>query len=195
MSTPSTKIRILQAAQELLLQGNNNTSMADIARATGISRQAVYIHYASREALLLALNDYLLQEFGLVEEQRRIAEAANGIAALQASAALQARAYPRVWAVMRALETAARGNDNAAQSVCQAQARNSHNSCAITIDLLVRDNLLRPGLDAETATDLLWSLTSIAIWEELVLRRCWSAQRYQEHIANLLIAALTSVAV
>jgi len=186
----AAKIRILEAAHSLMLQGAPRASMAEIAQAAGISRQAVYMHYGTREALLTALNQHLTQTFGIAEELQRIAASATGIEALRASASFQARLYPKVWAVVRALETAQGNNDEDAERVWQAQLRNDLAGCKITVERLDREQLLKPGLDVDTATDLLWALTSIPLWEELVLQRGWSAQRYEQHVADLLIAAL-----
>jgi AcrR family transcriptional regulator len=186
----AAKLRILEAARTLMSQGTLRPSMAEIAQATGISRQAVYMHYGTREALLTALNQHLAQSFGLADELQRIAASATGIAALRASASFQARLYPQVWAVVRALESAQNNNDEDAERVWQAQLRNDLEGCRTTVQRLRREQLLRPGLDIDTATDLLWALSSIPLWEELVLQRGWSAERYEQHIAELLIAAL-----
>jgi AcrR family transcriptional regulator len=191
----AAKIRILEAAHNLMLQGAPRASMAEIAQAAGISRQAVYMHYGTREALLTALNQHLCDHFGVAEELQRIAASATGIEALRASASFQARLYPKVWAVVRALETAQGNNDEDAERVWQAQLRNDLAGCKITVERLEREKLLKPELDVDTATDLLWALTSIPLWEELVLQRNWSAQRYEQHVANLLIAALIDSAV
>jgi AcrR family transcriptional regulator len=52
----STKERILSAARELVEQGNGGTpNMSELARAVGISRQALYLHFPDRGSLLLAL--------------------------------------------------------------------------------------------------------------------------------------------
>jgi AcrR family transcriptional regulator len=186
----TAKVRILEAAHALMLQGVLRPSMAEIAQAAGISRQAVYMHYGTREGLLTALNQYLTQSFGIADELQRIADSATGIEALRASASFQARLYPKVWAVVRALESAQTNNDEDAERVWQAQLRNDLEGCRTTVNRLSRENLLRPGLDIDTASDLLWALTSIPLWEELVLQRGWSAERYELHVANLLIAAL-----
>jgi hypothetical protein len=37
---------------------------------------------------------------------------------------------------------------------------------------------LRPGLDADEATDLLWTLLSVRNWEHLTRDRGWSQDRY-----------------
>ncbi|MEO0683416.1 MAG: helix-turn-helix domain-containing protein, partial [Pseudomonadota bacterium] len=52
---PATRERILEAACTLLAQGSAEAaSMARIAKAAGLSRQAVYPHFASRAELLIA---------------------------------------------------------------------------------------------------------------------------------------------
>lgn len=187
----AAKIRILEAAYALIQQGAPRASMAEIAQAAGISRQALYMHYANRETLLFALNQYLAQRFDFAESLQLINEAPDGIESLRASAAFQARLYPQVWAVVRALESA-QGDDEEARRVWQAQLRSDLDSCALTVKRLRREKLLRPELDVATATDLLWALTSIPLWEELVLQRGWSAKRYEKHVAALLIATLTT---
>lgn len=190
----AAKIRILEAAHALMQQGATHASMAEIAKAAGISRQAVYMHFGTREALLVALNHHLTQRFGIGEELQRIAASKTGIDALRASASFQARLYPKVNAVVRALERARNDNDEAAGRVWQAQLRSDLAGCRETVVRLDREQLLRPGLDVATATDLLWALTSIPLWEELVLQRGWSAKRYERHVADLLIAALVDPA-
>lgn len=184
------KARILDATYELMLKGAPHPSMAEIAQAAGISRQALYAHYGTREALLTALNQHLGERFGIAEELRRITGAASGLDALRASAAFQARLYPKVWAVVRALELSQISNDEDARRVLQTQLRHDLAGCKRTVERLSREKLLRPGLSIETATDLLWALTSISFWEELVQQRGWSAKRYREHVSDLLIAAL-----
>jgi AcrR family transcriptional regulator len=52
---------ILDAAIELLSE-RSDASMEDIARAAGVARQTVYAHYASREALLRAVQDRAVAE-------------------------------------------------------------------------------------------------------------------------------------
>jgi hypothetical protein len=53
------------------------------------------------------------------------------------------------------------------------------------------DRNLRPGLDPSAAADLLWTMTSLRTWEDLVQDRGWSAQRYQQHVTRALRLALT----
>ena len=57
--SPETKSRILDAAISLLESGDVSIRMADVAKATGISRQALYLHYPTRADLLIGAARYL----------------------------------------------------------------------------------------------------------------------------------------
>ena len=53
------------------------------------------------------------------------------------------------------------------------------------------EGALAPHLSLGAATDLLASLTSLSLWEELVIGRSWSAERYRSHVTYLAVGALT----
>jgi hypothetical protein len=36
------------------------------------------------------------------------------------------------------------------------------------------------------AADLMWSITSLRMWEDLVLGRKWSVRQYENHVIELL---------
>ena len=61
---------------------------------------------------------------------------------------------------------------------------------AIVVRLQAEGNL-RPALDPSVAADLLSTITSLRMWEDLVLARGWSPQQYQQQITRLLREALT----
>jgi len=55
-----TRTRILKSAWKLLeAEGANAVRMGDIAKAAGISRQALYLHFPARADLLIATTRYL----------------------------------------------------------------------------------------------------------------------------------------
>jgi len=172
-------------------RGGANVTMGEIARAAGLSRQAVYLHFADRADLLLAVVRYSDQKRGLEAEIRKIVEASDGLAALRAMASLQARTNPSIWAVARALD-AVRRLDPAAERSWQDRLRHRLQGCRAIVERLRREGLLRPGLGAAAAADLLWTATSLRTWEDLVLQRGWSAGQYEERIYQLLLRSLTT---
>jgi hypothetical protein len=55
---------------------------------------------------------------------------------------------------------------------------------------MYNDRTLKKRITPEVATELLWSVTSLRAWEELVLERGWTASQYEQHITTLLCDAL-----
>jgi AcrR family transcriptional regulator len=190
MSSTNSKPRILDAALELMKKrGGADVSMAEIAKAARVSRQAVYLHFADRADLMLALVQHVDEKRGLAQDLRKIVDAPTGLAAMSEMAALQARANPGIWAIARALD-AVRRTDAAAERGWQDRLKHRWEGCRQIVERLRKDGALKPGLSAEAATDLLWSITSLRAWEDLVLERKWTAAQYEERITRLLRDAL-----
>ena len=45
---------------------------------------------------------------------------------------------------------------------------------------------LRPGLDSQTAVDLVWAVERPEVYRELVVTRGWSPERYEQWLAETL---------
>ena len=59
-ATADTRTRILNACHTLLVSDTGaSTRMSDIAKAAGLSRQAVYLHFKTRAELLIALTRHI----------------------------------------------------------------------------------------------------------------------------------------
>ena len=59
MSSEQTKTRILDTTWKLLEKRIEKNRMSDIAKAVGISRQALYLHYPTRAELLIATTKHI----------------------------------------------------------------------------------------------------------------------------------------
>jgi len=192
VSSENSRQRIVDVALQLLeKRGGADVTMGEIARAAGLSRQAVYLHFADRADLLLAVVRYSDEKRGLEAEIAKIVEAPDGLAALREVASLEARTNPSIWAVARALD-AVRRVDPAAERSWQDRLEHRLQGCRAIVDRLRREGLLRPGLAAAAAADLLWTVTSLRTWEDLVLQRAWTAEQYEERIYQLLVRGLTT---
>jgi len=191
VSSRSSIGRILDTALALMTKrGNAHVTMAQIARAARVSRQAVYLHFADRATLMVAVARYVDEKLGLPDEIRRMAEAPTAVSMLDMMVSLQARLNPAIWAVARALE-AIRRTDAAAERAWQDRLNNRLDGCRAIVARLQSDGSLRPGLTAPVAADLLWTLTSLRMWEDLVLERGWSADQYTQQVGRLLRETLT----
>lgn len=186
-----TRIRILEAALKRVSRRNGaDVTMAEIAQAAGVSRQAVYLHFADRTELLVSLAQYVDERRGLSAKLRAITEAPNGVAAALALLALQATDNPELWPIARAFE-AVRRSDPAAERGWQDRLSNRLQGCRAIVARLEREGSLRRGLDPDAAADLLWTLTSLRMWEDLVVERGWSADRYRSYVGALIVGGLT----
>ena len=56
--------------------------------------------------------------------------------------------------------------------------------------LLADRGALRPGLSAEHARDILWTLASHATYDQLVTQRGWPPEQYQTWLADTLSRTL-----
>ena len=191
MSSPNTKRRIFDAAWHLIVvRGEAGVTMAQIARKAKISRQALYLHFADRAGLLEALVRYVDDKRGLAEEVQKIIEASTGREAVRRMVSLQATQNPGIWAIALAFE-AVRRTDAAAQRSWQKRQTRRLDTCRLMVERLQNEGELRAGLTVEEAIDLLYVITSLRMWEDLVLGRGWTAQLYQERVTRLLMETLT----
>jgi AcrR family transcriptional regulator len=191
MSSP-TRRRVLEAAWTLIVvRGEAGFTMAQIAKKAKISRQALYLHFADRAQLLDALVRYADQKRGLASAIQHIVDAPTAREALDRMVSLQALQNPRIWAIALAFE-AVRRTDKAAQRSWQGRQARRLETCRTIVERLRREGGLRPTLTIEEATDLLYVITSLRMWEDLVLVRGWTADEYQERVTRLLLDGLTA---
>jgi AcrR family transcriptional regulator len=191
---PRTRDRILEGTLKLLRAGRGaDISMAQVAKAAGISRQAVYLHFSDRAALFVAVARYVDAHRGIEQELETVWNAPDIHAFLHAAAAVGARQNPKVWPIARLID-AIRRNDASAEKAWQDRLHSRLLGARRAIQRLKNDGVLRPGLSVETATDLFWSIVSLRTWEDLVIERGWSAERYTREIREMLLRTLTTVA-
>ena len=175
----------------IVVRGEAGFTMAHIAKKAKISRQALYLHFADRAQLLDALVRYADEKRGLTSAIQHIVDAPTAREALGRMVSLQALQNPRIWAIALAFE-AVRRTDKAAQRSWQGRQARRLDTCRAIIERLRREGELRPTLTMEEATDLLYVITSLRMWEDLVLVRGWTADEYQERVTRLLLEGLTA---
>ena len=192
MSSSGSRDRVLEAALRLIRKrGDAKVTMAQIAKAARLSRQAVYLHFADRADLMVALARHVNESLGLPAEIQRMMNTKTGMGMIDAFVSMQARGNPAVWAVARAID-AVRRTDAAAARAWQSRLKSRLEGCRAIVSRLKAEGSLRPELDPSIAADLLWTMTSLRMWEDLVLEREWSPEQYQGYLTNVLIGALTS---
>ena len=75
----------------------------DIARAAGVSRQALYLHIGSRTDLFIATVRYVDEVLKLSESIQEACEAGSGVLGIEAFVALRGRYVPEIHGLAKVL--------------------------------------------------------------------------------------------
>ena len=183
---PDTRTRILTAAWKLLEeQSGREVRMQDIARAAGISRQAVYIHFKSRAELLVATTHFVDKVRNVDERIRRWEASKTGVDRLEEWVEMWGNYIPEIHGVGKAL-MAVRETDEAANAAWNDRMTAVRTKCRETIEALDRDRMLTSEWTNDEAVDLLWSVVSVQSWEHLTRECGWSIEQYVRSMKKLL---------
>jgi AcrR family transcriptional regulator len=186
----STRERILDNALRLVAgQADSVPSMSALARATGISRQALYLHFPDRASLLLALVEYVDEREDLEAAVARVRAAPGGAAQVRAWAEMQASRNPRIAAVARALDQSRHADEPAARA-WRDRTSNRMGAATAVVDGLRREGAVHRSWPTEEAAALLWELTSFRVWDDLVNEAGVPPERYVEIVTTSVLAAL-----
>ncbi|MEL7281814.1 MAG: TetR/AcrR family transcriptional regulator [Pseudomonadota bacterium] len=180
-----TREKILKAAWQLLEpQSGSAARMSDIAKAAGVSRQALYLHFPNRTELFIETTKHMDAVFGVQEKLMESRTATTGEARLDAYIRAWLAYVPKIFGIAKTLTTMAEIDVDAAQAWDERMA-DMKEGCAAAIADLVRDGRLAPQYSHQQATDVLWAWLSITQWELLVLKCGWSQARYVAHVQTL----------
>jgi AcrR family transcriptional regulator len=182
---PDTRTRILEATVHMLEEhGGRGVRMGDIAKESGVSRQAVYLHFASRTELLNAATKFLDER---LEVDRRLAPsraAKTGVERLALYIEAWGNYIPEIYGVAKALMLA-QDTDEAAAAAWQDRMAAMRDGCRAAIDALHADGTLAPEWTREKATDVLWTMLSVPNWENLTAECGWSNSEYVERMTTI----------
>ena len=187
-----TRTRILESTWKLLeTGGGNSVRMSDIAKAAGVSRQAVYLHFPKRADLLVATTRHLDQVLNVDARLEKSRHAETGVDRLTAFIEAWGNYIPEIHGVARAL-LAMKDTDSEAETAWNDRMQAVRHGCAAAVEAMKRDGDLCKDLSARKATDLLWTLLSVRNWEQLRIDCGWSQSQYvqlmQSSARRLLIA-------
>ena len=162
--------------------------MADIAKRTGISRQAVYLHFASRAELLEATTKHLDAKLQLEARLTPSRLAKTGADRLALYVEFWGNYIPEIYGVAKALLLVV-DSDEAAAAAWQDRMAALRDGCRATIDALEEDGCLASEWDRQTAVDTLWTLLSVENWEHLTVTCGWTQAQYVARM-KILVARL-----
>ncbi|HEY3952777.1 MAG TPA: helix-turn-helix domain-containing protein [Streptosporangiaceae bacterium] len=182
-----TRAAVLDAARELIAErGFAATTMAAVADRAGVTRRAVYLHFATKADLLAALFDYVSDREQLAASLRRVWRAPGPVAALQEWARHLARFHPHIMDVDLAAECERASDPDAAAHRATVIA-DQRAACRRLVGWLHDEGVLAPSWTPATATDMLWALMSSALIRALLVDCGWSTRSYARQLSALLV--------
>lgn len=193
----ATRARIVEAARDLLLaQGYGATTIAQVARAAGVSAETVQKGFGTKAALAKAVYDVTLvgddepvplrerPEFHAVVAQ---ADPARKVAAY---GAVGRTLWERLGPLMAVLVQGAQAGEPDLVAFVATIRRESYAGASGMVAHLAESGALRPGLSVEQACDELWLLIQPELWLLLLGERGWSLDAVQAWFTRTASAAL-----
>jgi AcrR family transcriptional regulator len=183
---------VLDAAWHLLEeQGPEQTTMGAVAARAGVSRRALYLHFASRAELLLALHTHVDDRLDLTSSLQPIVDAPDAVTALEQFAVHLARFHPKILAIDLALLRVQDEDPDVAVLVAQG-IELWHEGCRSIARRLSDEGRLAEPWTVDTAADLIWTFMFPETLQRLTVGRGWSTERYGELLAVALRRTLVT---
>lgn len=154
--------------------------MSDIAKAAGVSRQAIYLNFESRTDLMVATVQYGDQIHDAATQVQPWRDA-PGVEKLDAWIKFWGNYLPQIFGVAKALMVA-KESDEAAAAAWDDRMSDVRNSCHQTIVSVSKAGFLAPPWKVDAATDVLWTMLSVANYEQLTVTANWSTKQYVKHM-------------
>jgi AcrR family transcriptional regulator len=159
--------------------------MTDIAKAAGISRQAVYLHFGSRTELMIATTNYVDEVKGLNERLKHFQTATTGVELLEACVDVWGNYIPEIYGLAKAL-IGPRETDEATAAAWNGCMSGLREVCQEIIEALARDGILAPDWSRREAIEMFWTIISVHNWEQLTIECGWTNDQYIDWMKTLL---------
>jgi AcrR family transcriptional regulator len=194
----ATRLAILEAADRLFAhQGYGATTMAAIAAEAGVALKTVYLAFETKSGMLRALWNLRLRagrdEVPIAQQEwyREVLEEPDPERQLRLNARNARAAKLRIATVLEVIHTAAPLDSDIAALWSRIQSDYHANQRAILESLDDKD-ALRPELEVDRATDILWTINHPNVWHLLVGERGWTPEQYEQWTADLACSQLLS---
>ncbi len=185
-----TRRRIVEATRQILeKEGYAEMTIEAIAQQAEVSAQSVYAIFKSKAGILAEVLDQ--STFGS-EYDDAVRQALNA-SEPEARLRIAARIARQIHEAQSATFDVLRGAGVVAPELAKLEQHREHlrRERQEKMIILLRDaKRLRPELNYESARDILWMFTGRDVYRMLVRERGWSPQKYQDWLAEMLIAAL-----
>jgi TetR/AcrR family transcriptional regulator, regulator of autoinduction and epiphytic fitness len=191
-----TRRRIVEAAARLFVRdGYAATSIGTIALEAGVAVPTVYASLRSKANILRAVVDLTVRgddeavPLSSRSPWQELEREGDPREQLRRFARLHREICDREAALFAEVEAAAGGDPEATHMLAEHDGRRYETQSRLARSLH-RRKLLKPGLSARRAADVIWTLASERTYLALVRDRGWKPQQYERWLAEQLGAAL-----
>jgi AcrR family transcriptional regulator len=192
----ATRRDILEAAHRLFEQhGYGSTTMAAIAAEAGVALKTVYLAFETKSGVLRALWNLRIRagrdEVPIAQQEwyREALEAKDPEQQLRLNARNSRAAKLRVATVLGVIHTAAPLDADIA-ALSDRIYSEYHANQRVIVESVNDKKALRPELDLDHATDILWTTNHPHLWHLLVRERGWSPEQYERWTADVACSQL-----
>ncbi len=185
---------VLDAAQRQFLDaGYAATNLAAIAKEAGVSVETIYKAFGGKSGLVRAIYERGVAGHGPLpayerSDEMRERESDPGVI-MRNWGALTAE-VASVLTPIRLLIRSASSIDPEMTSLLEEGDNERLERMRHHARFLADRGFLREGITVDKATDVLWTCSSVEIYELLVLKRGWSVAEFAEFIADFMITGL-----
>jgi AcrR family transcriptional regulator len=192
----ATRVAILEAAHRLFeRQGYGSTTMAAIAAEADVALKTVYLAFETKSGVLRALWNLRLRagrdDVPIAQQEwyREAVEEPDPERQLRLNARNSRAAKLRIATVLEVIHAAAPLDSEIAALWNRIQSDYHANQRTI-VESLEEKRRLKPGLDVDQATDILWTINHPNLWHLLVGERGWTPERYEQWAGDLACSQL-----
>jgi AcrR family transcriptional regulator len=174
-------------------RGYAGVSMPTVAGEAGVAVETIYRAFGSKAGLFGAVVDAAVAGGASraevpVEERpaiRAIIEEPDPRRQVERYAATQLGIHRRAGPLLRVLSDAA-PTDPELRALWDSIETSRLHGQGRFVAMLAERRAVRPGLSVDEAGDGLWTLTSLSVFDKLVVARGWSVERYERWLADAL---------
>ncbi|MBV8961019.1 MAG: TetR/AcrR family transcriptional regulator [Actinobacteria bacterium] len=194
----ASRSTIVRCARDLFIEnGYGNTTIADIARAAGVSVETIYGAFGNKATLLQRAwdvtvggddEDIVFHERPEVVEIRTEPDLAKR---LMLHAAFSTKTAQRI-APFQLMVQSAGGADPAAAAMLEEMGRQRLAGMTVMAAEAAKTGQL--AVTEEECRDLIWAMTDGVLWHRLVTERGWTNDQYADWLGRMWVHLLVQAA-
>ncbi len=189
-----TRRAVLQAAHDLFVeQGYARTTIADIARAAGVSPETIYATFKTKATVLARVWDVTIGG----DDEDVVFHERPEIQALRAEPDLAKRlmGHARMWTATArriapltlAVRAAAGAEPGAAEMVAEMNRQRLVGLGFMAADAAATGQL---AVTEQECRDVIWAMSDAGMWHQLVVERGWTDEQFADWLGRAWVATL-----